>query len=134
MKRLMVALSLAQATTFFKQAFEGTLVSMLYVLLLGSFTGVFWYYLENRPLITPDKFPEDDEMLNTSNLHKWWTNYTHPMVAKPNSKLDRSAMLICTPLLLSLRGARPLPAPSVARLVGEEYGRAQLHGDLSRRR
>lgn len=94
MKRLMVGLTLAQATTFFKQAFEGTLVSMMYVLLLGAFTGVFWYYLENRPLITPDKFPEDEEKLNTANLHKWWTNYTHPMVAKPNAKLDRSATLI----------------------------------------
>lgn len=95
MKRLMVALVLAQATTFFKQAVEGTLESMLYVLFLASFTSVFWYYLQNRPLITPDKFPENEEKLDTANLFKWWMNYTHPMVATPNAKLDRAATLIC---------------------------------------
>lgn len=52
-----------------------------------GFTGIFYYYLTNRPLITADKFPEDFENLDGVMLNKWWDSYTHPLIARGSDGL-----------------------------------------------
>lgn len=91
----MVSLLIAQASVFFKQLFTGNIWSISYLVVMMAFTSTFLYFLDRRPLITPDKFPEDDEKLDIANLHKWWNNFAHPLAAKADPRLDKSASILC---------------------------------------
>lgn len=90
-RRLIILLLLTQGYVFVKQTFNGTALSVIFCLaiLLGS--GTFYYYLSQRPLISPEKFPDDTKpeerfgltdrnMLEKSIMAGWFNNYKHPLV------------------------------------------------------
>lgn len=95
MTRIITALVIAQSAVLFKQSFEGSFLSVSFMLLMIIFTSVFWYFLANRPLISANMFPEDESKLSPSNLHNWWNNYSHPLTVKSDLKANKSAALFC---------------------------------------
>lgn len=94
-ERVMVGLIISQASVFFKQLFIGNFWSISYVFVMTGFTSAFFYILNKRPLITPDKFPDGEEKLDTANLQKWWNSFSHPMTVKAETRLDQTASLLC---------------------------------------
>ena len=85
-----MAILLLQISTLFRQIVVGQFWSSLFVASMMGFTGVFFYYLANRPLITADKFPEDFEDLDGVMLNKWWDSYTHPLIARGGEGLMKN--------------------------------------------
>lgn len=93
--RVMVAVMIAQVSVFFKQLFTGNVWSVCYMVVMMAFTSTFFYLLDRRPLITPDKFPENEESLDTANLQRWWNNFAHPLAVKADPSLDKTASILC---------------------------------------
>lgn len=81
---MVILLIIAQFTFFVKQIFEGTIWSMIYGLMLTVGTSIIQYFLIKKPLISPEKFP--DESWPEDNQRFWeevkvaWLNfYKHPL-------------------------------------------------------
>lgn len=79
-------LALTQLTMSIKQIFEGTFWSLTFTFCLLVGTSIFYYYLTAKPIITPEKFPDDKEELNKVMVAHWWNSYRHPLVAE--AKVD----------------------------------------------
>lgn len=81
MRRLVLVLLVSQTAVVLKQIFEGTAWSILFALVLLAGTSIFFFYLHVKPLISPEKFPDEMEQLDSVMLAHWWHHYKHPLIA-----------------------------------------------------
>jgi hypothetical protein len=131
--RIVVAILISQASIFFKQLFSGTFWSICYVLAMMGFTGLFLYILDRRPLITPDKFPEDEQRLDTANLQRWWNVFSYPLAPKTNAHLSKTASILCRPLSPSLRRLEQNTARRLEGMVATHHSRKEQYSKTTRR-
>ena len=71
----------AQGVAVVKQIFEGTIWSIIFTCILTTGSTIFYLYLTIRPLISPEKFPDEREELNSPMIARWWNCYKHPLIA-----------------------------------------------------
>jgi hypothetical protein len=102
MDRLVFSLLIAQGSSVFKQIFSGSLWSSAYTIFLLFFTTIFMYILASRPLITPEKFPDDDEVFTDHMIEQWYNQYRHPLVVRTAKDEKKSPFVnACKPLFSS---------------------------------
>lgn len=78
---MVILLILAQSSFTIKQIFDGNIFSLLFSIILLVGTVIFFIFLNIKPLIGPEKFPDEEEELDSMMLAHWWNNYRHPLVA-----------------------------------------------------
>ena len=70
---------IAQTTYLGTQITGGYVMTAFFITILIIFTGIFYYYY-SKPILSPQRFPDEEEELDISLIPKWQSNYTHPLI------------------------------------------------------
>lgn len=70
---------------------------MVFMIIMVVGTSIFLFYLHLTPLISPEKFPDEQEALDGVMLAHWWDNYKHPLIAS-NVTDDDKQRRACLPV------------------------------------
>ena len=61
---------------------EAAFLPLAFMVVLFSFTLIFFFVLTITPIINPEKFLDDKHELTPEVLSKWWDSYKHPLSVK----------------------------------------------------
>lgn len=70
---------IAQVTSLVKQIAGGYVMSSTFIGIMIVFTMIFYYYF-SKPILSPEKFPEEEIQLRRNMVEEWKAHYTHPLI------------------------------------------------------
>jgi hypothetical protein len=123
----LVCVIIGQVGMFIRQLFNGSGTSSAFVLILALLTIIFYIFMSNTDLISPEKFPDDEGDMNEILTTRWWNYFKHPLIVGSLSQSKGQETNKCNQPLTRLprQYDRPLQlqVPTLHRFAAKETSR-----------